>query len=204
MKKTLISLASMLLVAGSIGVASATLVGFDVAGNPVSSVKAIAANGFFSGNTNISATLASTLDGEVFQLADGQTKMIDFFTLSVEGIGFDSYTVGAILGFDSPDMGKTIGSGAGYFATLGGILSGGTLNWTTAPGSFMDINGNNISVDFESGVAFGLGNTAMVHASITNNGGGTAPVPEPSTMILVGLGLAGLIGYNRKHFGKRL
>jgi len=37
---------------------------------------------------------------------------------------------------------------------------------------------------------------------ITADGGGETPVPEPSTMLLLGSGLAGLVGYGRRRFKK--
>lgn len=38
--------------------------------------------------------------------------------------------------------------------------------------------------------------------NLGDNNDGMAPVPEPSTMILFGAGLLGLVGYRRKHTNK--
>ena len=38
--------------------------------------------------------------------------------------------------------------------------------------------------------------------SLTNNGSGNNPVPEPSTILLMGIGLLGLVGYSRKRSKK--
>jgi hypothetical protein len=39
---------------------------------------------------------------------------------------------------------------------------------------------------------------AIGKISLTYNGGGGAPVPEPCTMLLLGLGLIGVAGVRRK------
>ena len=50
--------------------------------------------------------------------------------------------------------------------------------------------------------AGGSGSPATLsHISAYN--GGSTPVPEPSTILLMGAGLLGLVGYNRKRFSKK-
>jgi len=46
-------------------------------------------------------------------------------------------------------------------------------------------------------------NSATLNAEGTEPGSGSAPVPEPSTTILMGLGLLGLMGYGRKKLIKK-
>ena len=46
-------------------------------------------------------------------------------------------------------------------------------------------------------------NSATLTADGTEPGSGSAPVPEPSTTILMGLGLLGLVGYGRKKLIKK-
>ncbi len=154
---------------------------------------------------DISASLASDLDSQIFTLNDGDTMEVDFFTFTASGVSWaEAYTVEATLAFDSPIVGSSSGSGSGTFGTFRGFLSGGTLTWdpSTLPDVFVDSIGNSFSIDFESGSTIGFGDTATVHAYITNNGGGTEPVPEPATMLLFGTGLLGLVGYNRKRSQK--
>ncbi len=47
------------------------------------------------------------------------------------------------------------------------------------------------------------GNEFAALDNIVIDDGGSAPVPEPSTILLMGAGLLGLVGYNRKRFSKK-
>jgi hypothetical protein len=47
------------------------------------------------------------------------------------------------------------------------------------------------------------GDTYTLQVSIPGHGTGTTPVPEPSTILLVGTGLLGMMGFGRKWFNKK-
>jgi hypothetical protein len=168
---------------------------FDLAGGSGGSSVTVAESAWLA---DLTATLAGTLDNEIFTLADGATREVDFFTLTASGLTFpvDSYAISATLAFQLPNI-EAQGTGAGIFGTFLGVLSGGTLSWdhSTIP-DFFTVNGNRISVDFQDRRTIGLGDTAMVHTYITNYGG--APVPEPGTIVLLGAGLLGLGLYTRR------
>jgi hypothetical protein len=192
MKRILVCLSAMLLVLAVDGVAGAIPINFDLAGVPNSKVS-VSENGAGW----IYATLDSNLGNETFSLADGATREIDFFGLTVGGLSFGTpYTISATLAFDLPHI-VAVGSSSGEFFTIFGVLSGGTLQWdsSTLPDAFT-IGNDVVPVDFENGIACGIGNTATVHAYITNDA--TSPVPEPATMMLLGVGLVGLAGFGRK------
>lgn len=196
MKKIITSLFFIAIMACT-GNAEATPIFLDVAGSPLSSVSASQNNILPFSYATLTADIYTGLDAYNFILSDNESKEINFFTLTVGGFGIDTYSITATLAFDSPQISGT-GSGGGFFGTFLGTFSGGILNWETQPTDITLADGSVISILFENGLAIGCGNTAMVHATITNNGGGFFfPVPEPATMLLMGSGMAGIFGLAR-------
>jgi hypothetical protein len=187
----------LVLVFGLTALAGATPITFDLAGSNGGSLVSIQES---VAGADLTANLADNLNSQIFTLSDGQTQTVDFFMLTASGLGYGNYSISATLGFDMPAGIGSAGSGSGCFFTFYGLFSGGTLNWNpnTLPDYFTLADGNRFKVDFEDGVTCGIGNSTMVHAYITNLGGGSAPVPEPATLLLLGSGLIGLFSFGRR------
>lgn len=71
-------------------------------------------------------------------------------------------------------------------------LGDASANWNSSRVSFTDTT---FSFDFGS---LNVTPGDFVRLDITTAATGTAPAPEPATMLLMGTGLAGLIGARRK------
>lgn len=140
-----------------------------------------------------SATLSDDFD-HFFQLAPGDSHTFDFFSLYLP-IGFGSADVTATLGFQQPDNVTGTGSGSGSWWSLG-FISGGSLTWSTQPGSITAGDGSVFDVMLPNLEGIQLGKHTNVTATVTSRS--AAAVPEPTALALLGLGLVGVGAASRR------
>jgi hypothetical protein len=187
------------------GMAEASPIYFNVAGGDSSVAGLVPSSVVITdqsswGTTTLSTALVAGLGSNTFTLDDAEFQTFDFFTLTVSGSGLGVADIAATLAFETPTNLSASGSADLGWLTFRGKISGGFLFWDslTLPDVF-NIDGNIVSIDFQSGVKLIAGNTVTVKATVTNFGGG-APysVPEPSMLILVGTCLFGLSGVARR------
>ncbi len=149
--------------------------------------------------SGVNAELSEGLDDMAFDLDPGESIVFDFFDIAIDGfLGFASAGIKAQLAFDSPGMlhvaDTGIFSGFTFFQ-----LSKGSVQWDGTPSITTLGNGDQLTFSFFNmdKWIWGIDNTMTVQAQITYDHRETAPVPEPTTMMLFGVGLLFLAKFSK-------
>ena len=151
------------------------------------------------GNCQVTASLADSLSGLSFDLAEGDDITFDFINFETlgGGLGGSRFSIEAQLAFTDP-LASAGSTGSGGALTAFGYITGGELFWNdTMPLSVTADNGSVFSLGFEEGRGWLLDGNANYTASATVTLDSVAPVPLPAGILLLGTALAGF-GVARK------
>ncbi len=156
--------------------------------------------------SSLSVKVATGLDDEKFTLADHQSsEWFDFLTFEVKGTtGVGSFDIASLMAFDSPIVESATAEGSGVWGSaqlsFSGSVAGGALFWNVNEITLTDSGGNSFLVTLQQGFTLGYGQTANLQAQITNLG--SKSVPEPTTMLLIGTIMTGMVGVRRRKINK--
>lgn len=192
-KKVLVGLALVVLMFGMVGIANATFVSYTDTFNDFA---------FGSDNTSTTMTAQYTTTGLnvnptsggalVFDILADMGDVGEWLTITANGLDFDIKKSADGVG-DNFSNQRFIYSLAP--TEINTLVGSGTIDWTLSFAGIADFGPDSPYTQYsQEYVTFLLEYDAILPLSP----GGETPVPEPSTILLLGGGLAGLAFYRRK------
>ncbi len=217
MKKFLMFLCAIMLFFGLVGMASATAIGESEPNDSLATAQNI--DSYFSLGANSDIIFSETIPWVSISATGNGTY--DYYSFLVTGT-----SVRGIFDIDyGKNQGGSIDTELGLWDSAGNVLAeNDDYSYTAGAGGSVHNYDAYIDYTFDSpgtyiigvaeyyasagtgGWSGGIpdsGDTYTLQVSIEGHGIGQQPVPEPSTILLMGAGLLGLAGYSRRRFNKK-